>query len=85
MPVDGGPEALSQDDALVTLGVGKNMVQSIRHWLLTMGMARWTGGAAGDGTRPRCLRTRRAGTRIWKTMRRCWLLHWQMTAPLSRP
>lgn len=29
------PEVFSKDDALVTLGVGKNMVRSIRHWCLT--------------------------------------------------
>lgn len=28
----------NQDDALVTLGVGKNMVRSIRHWCLASGM-----------------------------------------------
>ena len=27
-----------QDDALVTLGVGKNMVRSIRHWGLVTGI-----------------------------------------------
>ncbi len=29
------PDALSRDDAMVALGVGKNMVKAIRHWGLT--------------------------------------------------
>ncbi len=36
---DAGPDVFSCDDVLVTLGVGKNMVQSIRHWLTTTRMA----------------------------------------------
>src|SRR5262245_61380840 len=43
----GGHNTFSRDDALVTLGVGKNMVQSIRHWLLVTGMATETPTAHG--------------------------------------
>ena len=32
------PEIFVQDDAFVTLGVGKNMVRSIRHWCLSAGL-----------------------------------------------
>ena len=32
------PDLFSRDDALVTLGVGKNMVESIRHWCLVTQM-----------------------------------------------
>ena len=45
-----GPGAFSKDDAIVTLGVGKNMVTSIRHWLVMTGVAgedRSDGRAAG--------------------------------------
>ena len=38
-PTAGGATLFTRDDALVTLGVGKNMVQSIRHWLLVTRMA----------------------------------------------
>jgi hypothetical protein len=31
------PRIFGQDDAIVTLGVGKNMVRSIRHWGLATG------------------------------------------------
>ena len=33
------PEVFSREDATVTLGVGKNMVVSIRHWLQATGVA----------------------------------------------
>jgi hypothetical protein len=32
------PRVFTQDDAIVTLGVGKNMVRSIRHWGLATGV-----------------------------------------------
>ncbi|MBK8432858.1 MAG: DUF4007 family protein [Chloroflexi bacterium] len=32
------PNIFSQDHALVELGVGKNMVRSIRHWCLAMNL-----------------------------------------------
>lgn len=32
------PEVFTRDNAIVTLGVGKNMVRSIRHWGLTTGV-----------------------------------------------
>ena len=32
------PHAFSKDDAMVQLGVGKNMVTSMRHWGLSLGM-----------------------------------------------
>ena len=31
----GNPNVFTSEDAPVTLGVGKNMVSSIRHWCLT--------------------------------------------------
>ena len=32
------PRVFGQDNAIVTLGVGKNMVRSIRHWGLATGV-----------------------------------------------
>jgi hypothetical protein len=32
------PQVFTRDDALVTLGVGKNMVRSIRHWAMMTGI-----------------------------------------------
>jgi hypothetical protein len=36
--VKSDPRVFGQEDAIVTLGVGKNMVRSIRHWGLTTGV-----------------------------------------------
>ena len=33
-----GPHCFSSDEALVQLGVGKNMVRAIRHWGLVAGV-----------------------------------------------
>jgi len=79
-----GPEAFSRDDALVMLGVGKNMVQSIRHWLLAMGVAQLEG-------RGLCVtdlgRSLFVGERPWDPYLEddatLWLLHWQVSRPLS--
>lgn len=37
--VQEGEDIFSRDEALVVLGVGKNMVTSIRHWLVVTGLA----------------------------------------------
>jgi len=36
--VKSDPEIFSRDDAMVSLGVGKNMVRSIRHWSTSLGI-----------------------------------------------
>lgn len=41
--IENDPQFFACDEALVTLGVGKNMVSAIRHWLLAFGMARASG------------------------------------------
>ena len=57
-----------RDDAITTLGVGKNMVRSIRHWCLAAGLIE-EGEKRRDGLRPLgarqagCSTTRPASTR----------------------
>lgn len=80
-----GPEAFSREDALVMLGVGKNMVQSIRHWVLAMGMAQ----VEGRGLHVTPLgQSLFAGEKPWDPYLEddatLWLLHWQVSAPLSQ-
>ena len=41
------PEVFLRDDALVTLGVGKNMVRSIRHWCISTRLAQEVPGTRG--------------------------------------
>lgn len=82
------PKIFSEPDALVKLGVGKNMVRSIRHWCLATGLSRQktNGRYAGfvatsfgeklmrdDGWDPYLEDT---GT--------LWLLHWQIVSNLKR-
>ncbi len=87
-----GLDALLEDgtvfnrpDALVTLGVGKNMVTSIRHWLLMMGVAQVEG---------RELKATLLGKRIFGDLEggfdpyledpaTLWILHWNLCGPGS--
>lgn len=76
-----------RDDAITTLGVGKNMVRSIRHWCLTAGVLaerRDNGGVlrhtdlgslllADDGLDP-----------YLEDPSTLWLLHWQIASNRSR-
>src|SRR5258708_5188546 len=76
-----------RDDAITTLGVGKNMVRSIRHWCLTAGILaeyRDDGGALrptdlgtlllpGDGLDP-----------YLEDPATLWVLHWQVASNRTR-
>jgi len=87
----GGPSFFSRDDALVTLGVGKNMVQSIRHWLLMSGVAE-----DAPGTRGRELYPSKLGKALFggpdnegwdpylEDIATLWLLHWGLAAPAGK-
>ncbi len=46
------PEFFSRKDALVTLGVGKNMVRSIHHWLDVLGLVDQVSDGRSRGTTP---------------------------------
>ena len=87
--VDADPYALHADDAMVRLGVGKNMVSSIRHWGLATGML--AEGSARRGSRSRPLAPTDLGRLLfldggWDPFLEdpgtLWLLHWQLA---SRP
>ena len=81
----GGPNLFSREDALVTLGVGKNMVQSIRHWLLALRLAEESASARGRSLVPTEMGIRLFGTpeeEGWDSFLEdeatLWLLHWQL-------
>lgn len=77
------PLLFTRDDALVELGVGKNMVRSIRYWCLATGMIE---EADGNGRTNRLqvsqLGQRLLGSNGWdpylEDMGTLWLLHWQL-------
>ena len=86
------PTLFSRDDAMVTLGVGKNMVQSIRHWCLA------TEALEEDqrikNNRGRALRPTRLGERIFlvkdgwdpylEDVGTLWLIHWLLVTNTER-
>lgn len=83
----GGPTVFTEDDALVILGVGKNMVQSIRHWLVVTGMAEEH--EESHGLKPTVLgQAIFVGDDAWdpflEDIATLWLLHWQLAGPGSQ-
>ena len=74
-----------QDDALVTLGVGKNMVRSIRHWGLVTGILEESQDVSnnrGRYIRPSALGSLLFGPRgldpYLEETGTLWLIHWQL-------
>lgn len=87
--VSENPAIFADDQALVTLGVGKNMVRSIRHWCLATGLIEET----LDGSRTRPLTVSELGKRLFASsgwdpyledMGTIWLLHWQLATNRQR-
>ena len=77
------PQIFSQNEALVTLGVGKNMVRSIRYWCLATGVIEEGNG----GGRISDLELTSLGKRLlanggWdpylEDVGTLWLLHWKL-------
>ena len=87
--VDADQYAFQAEDAMVKLGVGKNMVSSIRHWGLVTGMLDEASRRRGSRIRP--LAPTKLGRSLlldggWDPFLEdpgtLWLLHWQL---VSRP
>lgn len=83
---DKTPNIFSQDHALVELGVGKNMVRSIRHWCLAMNLMQ-------EGESNRQLEATPLGQKFllengWdpfiEDIGSHWLLHWELVANTHR-
>lgn len=81
------PDVFNQEDAMVRLGVGKNMVRSMRHWSLACGMAEEDlEGAAGvrGGLRVTPLGHAVFSKDGWDPYLEdpgtLWLLHWQLAS-----
>jgi hypothetical protein len=77
-----------RDDAITTLGVGKNMVRSIRHWCLTAGVVEENPAERGGA-----LRVSDFGTLLLaddgldpylEDPATLWLLHWQIASNRAR-
>lgn len=83
------PEIFAKDDALVVLGVGKNMVRSIRHWGLALGVLE-EGNQSGH---KKLISVSRFGLEIlsdaapdpyMEDVGTLWLLHWKLVSNLER-
>jgi hypothetical protein len=76
------PQVFTQEEALATLGVGKNMVRSIRHWCLATGLAIETGNGTGRSLKPtkpaKKLIIGRGWDPYFEDIGSLWLLHWQL-------
>lgn len=85
-------ELFSRDDAMVTLGVGKNMVRSIRHWCLATQVLEEDSSV--KGTRGRHLRPTEIGDLLFvrdggwdpylEDAGSLWLIHWLLVANGAR-
>src|SRR3990172_1273373 len=86
------PTIFGRDDAMVTLGVGKNMVQSIRHWCLATRMLQEDPGTRAN--RGRQVRPSDLGRRLFlgdepwdpylEDTATLWLIHWLLTTAGER-
>lgn len=80
------PAVFTHDDAIVRLGVGKNMVRSIRHWALASGVLQEEPKSRGSAMRVTELGHFLLGNagrdRYLEDPATLWLLHWQL---LSHP
>lgn len=80
------PDLFTRPDAIVLLGVGKNMVASIRYWLEAMGLA--TVSTRKGMGRPTELGEQLFGPEGWdpylEDLGTLWLLHWQLVKQPDR-
>jgi hypothetical protein len=85
------PRMFGADDAMVRLGVGKNMVASMRHWGLALGVLQESSDASGK--RGRALEPTDLGNALfsdsgWDPFLEdpgtLWLLHWQLVNQPSK-
>ena len=86
--VSENPLAFADESATVTLGVGKNMVRSIRHWCLATGLIKKNkGNPDQDGTGGEGLAPTKLGKSLLaddgfdpylEDVATLWLIHWQL-------
>ena len=80
------PDLFARDDAMVILGVGKNMVDSIRHWCETLRLIEVT--ERGRQTVPTQLGQQLLGSAGWDPYMEdpatLWLLHWILVSRRDR-
>lgn len=83
------PIIFSKDDAFVSLGVGKNMVRSIRHWCLASNLLEeYASAGSAHPLRPTGLARRLFLDERWDPYLErdgsLWLVHWQIATNRTR-
>lgn len=77
-------ELFQRDEAIVTLGVGKNMVRAIRHWCLATRMALEVAGTRGRSLEPSPVGLKLLADGGWDPYLEddatLWLLHWNLAS-----
>jgi hypothetical protein len=80
------PDLFIRDDAMVILGVGRNMVKSIRHWCETLRLIEFT--ERGRSARPTLLGSALFAENGWDPYLEdpgtLWLLHWLLVSRQDR-
>lgn len=82
------PKLFSHEaDAMVTLGVGKNMVRSIRFWSQVAGMATVVPKGAGHAVTKAggLLLGERGRDPFLEDIRTLWLIHWNLSTNIENP
>jgi Protein of unknown function (DUF4007) len=76
----------NEEDAMIALGVGKNMVRAIRFWVQATGIAELD-PAGGHRITPfgKALFGHRGHDPFLEDIRTLWLIHWQLAAQTAEP
>jgi len=78
------PELFQRDEAIVRLGVGKNMVRSIRHWCLAAQVAQEEPNTRGRRLKPSDFGLRLLANDAWDPYLEddatLWLIHWKLAS-----
>ena len=81
--IEDDQQFFGRDDALVILGVGKNMVSAIRHWILATDLARASGREVVATALGLALFSDDGFDPYLEDPATLWLLHWQLCGPGS--
>jgi len=77
------PKVFEQEDATVTLGVGKNMVRAIRYWLLASRVAQMKGRALIPSEIGRSLFSNKGWDPYLEDEATIWLIHWLLASNIE--
>ena len=82
------PRAWSdENEAMMQLGVGKNMARAARFWVVAMGIAQPLADRRGYGITPfgHALLAPNGFDPFLENTRTLWLLHWKLASPVAEP